>query len=584
MAQFAVIRATHGQRVEDASIRSVSQAMTASPKVIRPRKDIAVLVAHALWEMSPALEVANDGAVGSALLGPIQDDPYLPVSAAALLSPKPDLSRAPWPSLALAWNGQMVRVLTDPVGIRAAWWTSNSRCQVVGSTPEIVLAHPHVQRRPNFGVIAERLCYRPTSRNETVYEGLRIVGPGAALTLRPGDEPMEAPWHHWDTTVDNNATFDEFAEEIFRLTTTVTAAQMKFRRSTSCALHLSGGLDSSSLAGVLHDAGYDEGMVAFTRNFPGLPTDETSYQDSVLQHTDFAPFRVDAIDLDLEADVIEPTRTRGLPLMRVDPAHARASRELALSGRRVGLIGEGGDELYGELDGSLASLVVAWNVERAKNSAAELGLREHLREHLALMPLAVQRTRIRPRPWIRPDFAKEVLLPQRIVSYRSKLGSKALALERIEQATARGWYPIAAETREAELVELGTQEISLFLAPELIQHSVSIPDAVRATPDDPRALQRRAFDGVLPDVLRKRRGKVHFDHRHARDLQAPGVREILDGMTLESEGIVDSGPLVSAWEELAAASADPSLRFPALAGPLWAVIGLEIWFRESFNT
>lgn len=580
MAEFALVASHH--TVSDSELSAIADAMTGRPRILRPRPGLAIVVSHADWENAP--DVQREESSGSFVLGPHQRIATNAPPPESLLTRTDGGRDLDWPFLAGAWDDRRARLIVDPIGARPAWWASVPGATIVASTLKAILAHPKMSVEPNLGVLFERLSFRPSTPTETIYAGIQLVPAGHMLDIGVGRRPVQLPWHRWDFTVLPRSTpIEEIAEGIAETTSRLLADDMARRSSETCTLHLSGGLDSSSLAGLLAEQGNDEGMVAAMRRFPGLPTDESTYQDAVLAGRKFTAVHANPVPFDLERDLIEPTRRTGLAQIRHDPAHAIASREFASAGRRTAFIGEGGDELYGLVDASLAGFATGRAWGHLKLHAQSRSLRQHLSEHLEFFPEAVQKRRIAPRPWIRPELAERSAGHDRIVE-RTSMGERGRQNARLQSIIGTGWYALAAEARQQRLSELGSEEISVFLHPELVQHALSIPDALRVSADDARALQRQAFAHVLPPALIRRRGKVHFDHRHALDLESPEVDELLRDMSLHRAGIVDQAVVRHVRDELLAAFNDPSRPLPPLAGPLWAVIGHEVWWAITFGS
>lgn len=583
MAQFVVLASRGFKAIDDSTVRSIAGAMVAAPRVIAPRPDLVILFAHDEWENVPPTTV--EGAVGAALLAPHQDIPHPQPNAQNLLAKgyAEEAASLPWPSLAIAWDEHHVRVITDPMGSRSAWVASVPGSTVVASMPSLLLAHPRMVAEPNLAVIGERLAYRPTSQTETVYAGMSLVPPGSCLALPVSQESRIEAWYRWPEDTRVNVSFAQAASEIGQLTHEVMSEQLAHRSSSKCSLHLSGGLDSSSLAGVIHRLGRDETMIAASRTFPGLPTDESQYQAAVLDATRFVAKRTDALDFDLNRDLIEPTRRSRLPVLRHDPAHARASQALAADGRHTGFIGEGGDELYSAINSSLLGLATGGRFSAAVRHLRQKTLRQHASEHLELLPLAIQRRRLRSRPWLRTSFIKDQNIVRRIVGTSEGLSEKARRDSRLLWALGGGWHAVGAETYEFRYTYLQTEEVSVFLHPRLVAQSLRLPDLLRVSSDDSRSLQRSAFADVLPPELQTRRGKVHFDHRHARDLTGGEVRSVLKDMSLAQSGLVDGHSALEAYDDFVRSLSDRSTPLRPLSGPLWSLIGLEVWWRITFG-
>lgn len=167
------------------------------------------------------------------------------------------------------WDGR-VRALVmgrDRMGLRPLHFYPLDDGLLFGSEPKAILAHPRAQRV----VDAEGLCEIFSGFNRTpghaIWSGMREVRPGTLVTAARDGMTERTYWqltaepHH-----DDQATTVATAREL--LTDSVAS---QIRSDAPCGILLSGGLDSSILAGLasrhLRDQRHGHGIATFTMDF-----------------------------------------------------------------------------------------------------------------------------------------------------------------------------------------------------------------------------------------------------------------------------------------------------------------------------
>jgi asparagine synthase (glutamine-hydrolysing) len=99
------------------------------------------------------------------------------------------------------------------------------------------------------------------------------------------------------------------------------------------------------------------------------------------------------------------------------------------------------------------------------------------------------------------------------------------------------------EARQLQCPEL-LQDVSYshpFAHRPLVEFMLTIPAAIVCRPGEPRRLMRRAFAGLLPEVVLKRRSKASYDGAFVQALRPPAnhLLQTLDKMCLVERGYVD---------------------------------------------
>ena len=484
------------------------------------------------------------------------------------------------PFVAIEATESGISLSNDQMGIRGICYTKAGKFLVVASEVRTVLSHPAVSRDVDMGLFGERLAYRPTTPNRCVYKHISFVPGGHALTADRNSQKIRQ-WHKFDYRVDTQKSMDDWSVEIRRLTERVLKDRFEQMGESPYSLLLSGGLDSAAIAGMLVKLDLDKRGTALLHQYPGLPCDESGYQDATLIGTEFSHQVFNARRVDPESEIVEKTKLAQLPLNRVDP-EAKDSSDWALKNSLGNCInGMGGDEIfctYGEspLDhlrnGDLGGLYAQCSRTPIKY------IRNELAEH-APKALRVWWRRENYASFINPEFAKSIDLYDRLERPARKAGHQSLGRRRFALWNDFGWSALR-QTGHEGAQRTGLNYIRPFLDPRLFQLLLSVPEASRTLPGDVRALQRQAFHPVLSQELQARRGKVHFDHRHAMDLTLPWIAHLLDNLRLEEDGIVLGDRLRAMHKELLTALKFDTANIPSFAGPLWSTIGLEIWWRS----
>ena len=145
----------------------------------------------------------------------------------------------------------------DPVGARPFYYTLDGERFVFASAVEAVLAAPGVPDALDEAVVAARLSgLGPDMTSRTFYRAVRKLPAGHALTVEPEAGPnaggaarvrvrMERYWRPEQAPAAPPASDDAFAEQLLGLYAKVVRDRL---RGGPVGVHLSGGLDSSSVA------------------------------------------------------------------------------------------------------------------------------------------------------------------------------------------------------------------------------------------------------------------------------------------------------------------------------------------------
>jgi asparagine synthase (glutamine-hydrolysing) len=137
----------------------------------------------------------------------------------------------------------------DPLGLRPFYYYSDDRTFLCGSEPRPLFEDPTTRREPNEGMIAEYLARAITDQEETLYRGVFRLPPAHVLSVQPGRLRKARYWDIDPVRKIRYRTDEEYAEhfsDIFKV-----AVRCRLRSQGPVGAYLSGGLDSSSVVGVV---------------------------------------------------------------------------------------------------------------------------------------------------------------------------------------------------------------------------------------------------------------------------------------------------------------------------------------------
>ena len=262
----------------------------------------------------------------------------------------------------------------DRFGIKPFYYTILPERFVFASEPKALRAV--VPAEPNVSMVRDYLrvgaCLK--GPDATCFANYRTLPAGSILEADASGVRISA-WYDLDARVeriDPPRSFDEGAEAVRSLLEDAVA--LRLRADVPVGLFLSGGVDSSGIAGVLARAGHSHfsGRTISTR-YPGRPDiDETYYIGEVLRSTgftgDFIEPRPEIFDQEIEQFVQATENLVPGSVFYAGWLLARRARELGL---KVMISGQGSDEIFGGYEPWDVHVPQLWNRGRRWTAVRE---------------------------------------------------------------------------------------------------------------------------------------------------------------------------------------------------------------------
>lgn len=233
----------------------------------------------------------------------------------------------------------------DPVGVCPLFYTQVEGQLLFASEIKALLTHPGVKRRVNLTGLDQILTFPGPVSPVTLFADIQALPPGHALMLEEG---RLHEWVYWDLHYPLQAERlvpSDWREQLDHLLRQ--AVRRRLQADVPVGFYLSGGLDSSLLAGLIHRLRPSDEWRSFSIVFDDPALDERRYQrlvaDGVGSRHRETPFSLDEVDRRLRS-VIRHAET---PLKETyDVCSHLLAESVRSSGCKVVLSGEGADEMF----------------------------------------------------------------------------------------------------------------------------------------------------------------------------------------------------------------------------------------------
>jgi asparagine synthase (glutamine-hydrolysing) len=495
------------------------------------------------------------------------------------------------------WDRSQRRLLLarDRLGIKPLYYACTDRELLFASEIKAILA-AGVKAELNESILPEYLATRFVSGEDTFYRGIRKLLPGQTLSWSCSKGFVRR--RYWQIPASATRTSTSFQEETADLRRRlVGAVQRHLMSDVPLGIFLSGGIDSSALAGMAATL-VKEPLQTFSVGFSEVGANELPYARMVADHLGathrevmVSPAQYFSVLPRLIWQEDEPIAfTASVPLYYVSA--------LAREHVKVVLTGEGADELFlgysryrlARLNGLLGRPYFAVVPRRA---------RARVRGMVETLPGSVRRYAERTFLAQEPDdpsvlfeqFAvfREPL--QRTLFTDSTLGSRrdrygssvdfdraANPAERLSRIDLQTYLHELLMKQDQMSMATSIESRVPFLDDEIIEHVVAMPTAFKLRRGRTKAVLREAVrDFVPPPILtRKKMGfPVPIGHWLRSSFRLVVDEFVLGGRTLE-RGWFEKSALERLVQSHQSGASEHGER-------LWLLANLEIWQRTFID-
>jgi asparagine synthase (glutamine-hydrolysing) len=238
----------------------------------------------------------------------------------------------------------------DRYGVRPLFYTRTPGSFAFASEIKAIFAGLDIPRELDLEGLDQTFTFWVTLPPRTTFRNISQLPPGHSLVFENGEVRTRAYWQF--SYCQENAVSEgqekQLSEDLLNLL--LDATKIRLRSDVPVGAYLSGGLDSTAIAGLAHQLVGDR-LRTFSVSFEDPEFDESPYQQAASRylHTQHSAIPCSYQDIaDVFPDVVWHSEQ---PVLRTAPAPMLLlSRLVHQSGFKVVLTGEGADEILGGYD------------------------------------------------------------------------------------------------------------------------------------------------------------------------------------------------------------------------------------------
>jgi asparagine synthase (glutamine-hydrolysing) len=449
------------------------------------------------------------------------------------------------------WDGRNRRLLLarDRFGIKPLYWRRDRERLLFASELPALLAHSAARPEVSWAAVCDFLVYRYVPSPRTIWQGVAKLPPASYLLATASGEVVEGSY--WQLPSEpRRPPAAEAAEEAWAL------LEDSVRRHVAADVPvgslLSGGYDSSAIAGCLERLGYPRRT--FALGFAGWEGSEHRWAEQVARRVG-AEHRARVVGEESLALVERLAAVYAEPLADLSIVPTFAISHLAARHVKAVLSGEGADEVFGGYAWQRAfatALARGEEPEPIAFYAEAMAMGSFDRQSLAELLAPELHPHLPEDPWW---------------FYRRHLRPELPPLKRIQHLDLRTFMAELVLTKVDRASMACSLEVRVpFLDRRLVEAVLPLADELCFRPGEQKPLLRAQLEAWLPPALlgRPKQGFVGPD-AYYQDLG--WYRRLLEEGSLVRAGVV---------------------RRPALAGllagadawRLWKLAVLEHWYRR----
>lgn len=235
----------------------------------------------------------------------------------------------------------------DRLGIRPLFYAPVDQGIVFGSEIKALLLDSRLEVRFDPYALAQTFTFWAPLAPRTIFEGVHELPPGHYMLVDEGHIEVERYWQlaFPEAGEEEQISQDEAAAQLRDLLSDAT--RLRLRADVTVGAYLSGGLDSTYIAGLIRHHTPDS-LSTFSIAFEDRAYDERTYQEMATNFLGTDHKRTLCANADIGAVLPEVLWHTEVPILRTSPAPMYLLSKLVReNGIKVVLTGEGSDEFFG---------------------------------------------------------------------------------------------------------------------------------------------------------------------------------------------------------------------------------------------
>jgi len=486
----------------------------------------------------------------------------------------------------------------DHFGIKPFYYFYDGLTFIFGSQINQIFVDKNVKIQPNEPMIAEYLNGYIESKEETLYKNVFRLPPANYLIISKDRIYKNKYWDIEPSNIIQYKTDLEYSEHFLSIFKSSVLNCM--RSNNNVGLYLSGGLDSSSVFGLVQSLHLNSPeMENFSLIFPGMQCDESNYINDVVNMWDKDAHKIipELSDYSWSTEDIRnhmdfpdyPNGSMMKPLMKL-------ARDMDI---RVMLTGLGGDEWFTGRTTYLADVLRNMDFKLLQNELKYLYsnydfkitfntvLNHMIRPLIPHQIKQIIRTSLNKlkgkqnfAEWINKEFAEKVDLKDRLKSDINDNQFKIASQKQLYNILHNSSRINNLEAEERLSSSFGLEERHPFYNKNIIEFSFSLPEHQRIQRFLTKHILRSSMKDCLPVSVVNRADKAHFNNIVYQALASNDVFETLKNLKIASIGWVNKDTVINNYKIMVKLYNHKDYRYYKYIFPLCSVYGMELWYHN----
>ncbi|WP_286883318.1 asparagine synthase (glutamine-hydrolyzing) [Aneurinibacillus sp. UBA3580] len=500
-------------------------------------------------------------------------------------------------------NKNKIFAARDRFGVKPFYYSLQNEEFVFASEIKAILAHNPSLRKVNEQGLQDYLVFQYTLRDKTLFKGIHKLEPGHILSIQLSDSLNPSFKKYWDFNFeyDTYHTEDYFIDKVRFLLED--AVKIRLRSDVPIGSHLSGGLDSSTIACFAASLLEGMGLKTFTGGFSeSKDYDETSYAKLVASNIKAEYYETFPTAFDFAENIQDIIYYLDEPGAGPGVFPQYMVSKLASQHVKVVLGGQGGDEIFA----GYARYLVAYLEESLKGAIMETADRGHFVATLSsIIPNLNLLRNYKP---MLQHFFKEGLFGQQDERYYRLIdrsegmkeifysdllhqndgysvfeeyqqvfnGSNATSLlDKMLYYDVKASLPALLHVEDRTSMAAGLESRVPLLDYRIIELVATIPPVIKFQNGKSKNILKQAVKNHVPDEIINRKDKMGFpvplNEWYQKELNG-FIKEILLDEKTFRRGLYNANEV----EKMLGNQS----KFSRV---MWGLLCLELWFREFID-